>query len=144
MTSPLRDGLLHPLKPWPYNIKPWCQIHMYFVIYFSAERNDEVVKSSDDYPAMSTKTNVANRQNYGRHVVATEDVSVGETILAEEPYASVLFPEKSGFNCSHCFKRFKAAIPCTRQEWSKKYSYLNELDWSSKVKFLNIGYWFPK
>ena len=74
----------------------------------------ELDSVNPDYPALSSKATVSSRKNYGRHVVATDTIGVGETILVEEPYAAVLYPEKMGLYCSHCFKRFKAAIPCTR------------------------------
>ena len=81
----------------------------------------DLKSSNPDYPSLTSKTTVASRPNYGRHIVSTDKIDVAETVLVEEPYAAVLFPEKIGIYCSHCFKRFNAAIPCTRLEFSLKF-----------------------
>ena len=48
----------------------------------------------------------------GRFVVANEDIRPHETILVEEAFCSVLYPDKVGTNCSHCLERFKVAFGC--------------------------------
>ena len=48
----------------------------------------------------------------GRHAIAQADVEAYETVLSEEAYAVVLYPDKFGLNCSHCLQRLKAAVPC--------------------------------
>jgi hypothetical protein len=48
----------------------------------------------------------------GRHVVAVKPVQTGDTLLVEEPFASVLYPDKLGTNCTTCFAKLRAVVPC--------------------------------
>ncbi len=48
----------------------------------------------------------------GRHVKADKLVRPGDTLVVEEPFASVLYPEKLGTNCDFCFEKLRAVVPC--------------------------------
>ncbi len=48
----------------------------------------------------------------GRHLVATRDIDIGETLLYEEPVAFWLDGDRHGTHCQHCFTLVKAAVPC--------------------------------
>jgi tetratricopeptide (TPR) repeat protein len=48
----------------------------------------------------------------GRHVVAAKPIQTGDTLLVEEPFASVLYPDKLGTNCSACFAKLVSVVPC--------------------------------
>ena len=48
----------------------------------------------------------------GRHVLAAKPVRAGDTLVVEEPVASVLYPEKAGSNCDVCFSKLRAVVPC--------------------------------
>ena len=57
-----------------------------------------------EYPALVSKVEVKQSDSVGRHVVAKEAMQLGDTVLVENPYAAVLYPEQNGKNCHHCFK----------------------------------------
>ena len=59
---------------------------------------------SNDYPALGFKVEVKQDDIVGRYIMAKESLKVGETVLVESPFASVLYPEQNGKNCHHCFK----------------------------------------
>lgn len=47
---------------------------------------------------------------YGRQVITTCDLKIGQTILMEKPYA--IIPKRSNFRCINCFKACMNFIPC--------------------------------
>ncbi|OXU16761.1 hypothetical protein TSAR_010123 [Trichomalopsis sarcophagae] len=70
-------------------------------------RNETIPSASD---AISIKyTNV-----FGRHLVASRDIDVGEILVIEKPYASVLSSPNIYTHCSQCFKRTWDSIPCDK------------------------------
>ena len=48
----------------------------------------------------------------GRHVKADKLVRPGDTLVVEEPFASVLYPDTLGTNCDFCFAKLRAVVPC--------------------------------
>lgn len=58
-----------------------------------------------DYPNATKKMTVKQSEGMGRYVVANEDISTGDVIAAEPPYAACLLPECFGSHCHHCFER---------------------------------------
>ena len=48
----------------------------------------------------------------GRHVKAEKTVNPGDTLLVEDPFAAVLYPDKAGTNCDNCFSKLRSAVPC--------------------------------
>nr|XP_050853770.1 SET and MYND domain-containing protein 4-like isoform X2 [Vespula vulgaris] len=68
-------------------------------------RNTEVPCASD---AVAIKYN----NTYGRHIVATRDISPGEVIAIEKPYSFLLKPENIYTHCSNCMEVSLASIPC--------------------------------
>ena len=86
-------------------------------LYFSRiepREEFEIAEKDEKHPAYSRKVEIRSNPKVGRHTVANDDIEPFETILVEEPLAQVLYVEKSGFNCTHCLKRLKAAIPCRK------------------------------
>lgn len=67
---------------------------------------------SQMFPAASQKFSVVTSSTAGRSVVALERVEAGEEVLAEEPFASCIIPERNGSHCHHCLRRLKAPVPC--------------------------------
>jgi SET and MYND domain-containing protein 4 len=61
---------------------------------------------------MSSLLSVTHSPAVGRHVVAAKPIQTGDTILVEEPFASILYPDKLGTNCSTCFAKLRAVVPC--------------------------------
>lgn len=53
---------------------------------------------------LSSKVAIVRDSLVGQHAVAKETLLPGEVVLREEPCAAALYPEKLGFNCTHCFK----------------------------------------
>lgn len=48
----------------------------------------------------------------GRHVKAEKTVKPGDTLLVEDPFAAVLYPDKAGTNCDNCFSKLRSVVPC--------------------------------
>ena len=48
----------------------------------------------------------------GRHVLASEDITVGEVLVEEEPLASVLSNTHLSSNCSTCLRAVVAGVAC--------------------------------
>lgn len=63
-------------------------------------------------PCASNAIDLKYDENYGRHIVATHDISVGEVLVIERPYALLLNPDHIYSHCSHCFGRSWDSIPC--------------------------------
>ena len=61
---------------------------------------------------MSSLLNVQHSPDVGRHVIAAKPIQTGDTLLVEQPFASVLYPDKMGTNCCTCFAKLRAVVPC--------------------------------
>lgn len=84
----------------------------------SKEQNEDeeqlLVSHNEGFPSMSAKLRVEHNETVGRHTVANEEIHPADTVLVEEAFASVLYPQRHGLNCAHCFARLRAAVPCKR------------------------------
>lgn len=75
---------------------------------------------SDLFPNASKAVGVAEgvtepgADGKGRFAVAMTDISAGDNLVTEAPFACVLLPEKAGTHCHHCFVRLFAPVPCSR------------------------------
>ncbi|XP_063227360.1 SET and MYND domain-containing protein 4-like isoform X2 [Bacillus rossius redtenbacheri] len=69
---------------------------------------------NEQIPSASDCMDVDRSDAMGRSVVATRDVSVGDVLLMEEPFAAVLLPRCYHTHCYHCFRRCRALVPCWR------------------------------
>ncbi|XP_042241667.1 SET and MYND domain-containing protein 4-like [Homarus americanus] len=49
---------------------------------------------------------------YGRHIVASDDVSKGSVVFMEKPYAAILLPEYHNSHCHTCFTPATNPVPC--------------------------------
>ncbi|XP_057324273.1 SET and MYND domain-containing protein 4-like [Microplitis mediator] len=67
--------------------------------------NTKILRASD---AIAIKYN----EQSGRHIVATRNIDVGETVLVHEPYATIITPENLYRYCWHCYKLVMSGIPC--------------------------------
>ena len=56
------------------------------------------------HEGLGCKLQVMQDNAVGRYVVAKGNIAAGETVLVENPYAAVLYPEKGGANCHNCFR----------------------------------------
>ncbi len=77
----------------------------------------------DDLPELSHKKSAkfgctiqaftnSQSEEKGRHIIADTDISVGDVISKEDPYASILYPEYYTTHCNNCLIRIVRAIPC--------------------------------
>lgn len=64
------------------------------------------------YPALSSKITVAQDDMQGRYIKAVGNITPGEIVALEMPYASVLNRECLRTHCYHCKKRCDIIIPC--------------------------------
>lgn len=58
-----------------------------------------------DFPSASRALKLITGEGSGRYFVANQDIKPAETLVAEEPYAACLLPNKFGTHCHHCFVR---------------------------------------
>jgi len=63
---------------------------------------------------LSNSLKIEYESSVGRHVKAAKPIRAGDTLVVEEPMAAVLYPDKMGSHCDHCFSILKAAVPCTQ------------------------------
>lgn len=63
-------------------------------------------------PCASNALAIKYNEKYGKHVVTTRNVRVGEILIVEKPYLLVLKPEDVYTHCSHCLQVAWASIPC--------------------------------
>ena len=104
------------------------------------------------YPNMSSKADVKSKENVGRHLKAAVNVTVGDLIVAEKPFASVLLQAFYENHCYHCLRYVVWSIPdhqcgnvqfcsqlCRQKAWeeyhSTEYRFLNLLgnDWCGTI-----------
>ncbi|XP_045500490.1 SET and MYND domain-containing protein 4 [Colias croceus] len=69
-------------------------------------------EKSERYVGASTKLEVVYNKEMGRHVVAKEDIRVGEVLVEEQPYFALLLKQQLLFGCSYCLSRKLNLIPC--------------------------------
>lgn len=68
--------------------------------------------ASEKFPCMADVMEIRQNDEFGRHMVATRDIDVGQTVLVEENFVSVT----SGFdrvNCFECTSTMMNFMPCT-------------------------------
>ncbi|CAH2092770.1 unnamed protein product [Euphydryas editha] len=72
------------------------------------------MKSEKDsrYLCASSKLKVVNTEEMGRHVIAKEDIKVGEVIVEENPYLTLLLKTQYLFCCNYCLSRSLNLLPC--------------------------------
>ncbi|XP_047992590.1 SET and MYND domain-containing protein 4 [Leguminivora glycinivorella] len=77
---------------------------------------DEITKlespRDSTYLCASNKLQVAYNSEMGRHVIAKEDIKVGEVLVEENPYFILLQKNEYLFSCSYCLSRDLNLIPC--------------------------------
>jgi len=63
-------------------------------------------------PCASSSIRIAYSEGKGRHLIATDDLQPGTTIIVEKAFSSVLLGEFKGSHCHHCLHWTIAPIPC--------------------------------
>ncbi|CAH4030118.1 unnamed protein product [Pieris brassicae] len=67
---------------------------------------------SEQYIGANLKLNVVSSKEMGRHVVAKQDIQVGEILVEEEPYTQIISGNQMLFACNHCLSTQINLIPC--------------------------------
>lgn len=60
----------------------------------------------------SAKVRVLYNNVAGRHIVAGQDIKIGDVLVVDRPFATVLFPCFYKTHCYHCFAQVSVPIPC--------------------------------
>ncbi|KAM3965894.1 LOW QUALITY PROTEIN: SET and MYND domain containing, class 4, member 4 [Aphomia sociella] len=68
--------------------------------------------NDDTYSCASIKLKVVYNDTMGRHVVAKEDIKVGDVLVQEEPYTLLLMKTQYLFSCGYCLSRRMNLLPC--------------------------------
>ncbi|XP_070535620.1 SET and MYND domain-containing protein 4-like [Ptychodera flava] len=63
-------------------------------------------------PCLSSAVEIVSSLEQGRYAVATRDIKVGDVLLVEKPFASVVLRACNTCHCQHCYKSVLAPIPC--------------------------------
>lgn len=67
---------------------------------------------SDHHPCSSKALSVKYSEVFGRHIVATRNIAVGEVLVVEKPYSQLHQGENTYSHCSFCLKSTWTNIPC--------------------------------
>lgn len=67
---------------------------------------------NNEVPCASNAITIKYNEKYGRHIVATRDINVGEIIAIEKPYSVIFNPNNLQTHCSNCLEVCWANIPC--------------------------------
>lgn len=66
-----------------------------------------------NFPCLANVLKIQVNKKFGRYIVATRDIAVGQTVLVEEPYVRV-FNVNDRTWCFTCLKPMKNFIPCQK------------------------------
>ena len=69
-------------------------------------------KENSKFISASRAVDITTSPVVGRHPVATQDIHVGDILIIEKPFASVLLPRHLETHCYHCLKRVSVPLPC--------------------------------
>lgn len=72
----------------------------------------ELSSSHKDFPCASDAIDVACSREFGRHIVATRDIEIGEVLLVEKPYSRYLDSIDCYHHCSNCLRCLWDGVPC--------------------------------
>ncbi|XP_076259090.1 protein-lysine N-methyltransferase SMYD4-like [Rhynchophorus ferrugineus] len=72
----------------------------------------KLAKQNDNFPSASEKLSVKTSKDAGRYVIANQDISSGETLVVESPYAACLLPDMFGLFCHNCFNSLETPLGC--------------------------------
>ncbi|XP_078669495.1 protein-lysine N-methyltransferase SMYD4-like [Branchiostoma floridae x Branchiostoma belcheri] len=68
--------------------------------------------TNNTFPSLSTAVEIRQNEQRGRHAVAAQDIHVGDVLIVEKPYGSVVLPEQSDTHCDYCCRRVSVSLPC--------------------------------
>lgn len=93
----------------------WEQVHKDIREILTRENLDldQVLNLAEEKEDLSPKIQVQTTKQKGRYIVATENISVGETILQESPFISYLHSSHKYSNCATCLRSVVLGIGCS-------------------------------
>lgn len=103
-TDEMRKNLEAKLEQYPSEKGKECNINEESII-------PKIVAPSDHYPC-SSSASVKYSEVFGRHIVATRNIDVGEVLVIEKPYSQLHYGDKTYSHCSYCLKSLWTNIPC--------------------------------
>ncbi|XP_031638613.1 SET and MYND domain-containing protein 4-like [Contarinia nasturtii] len=68
--------------------------------------------SNEKYPCFANVLNIENNEQYGRHIVATEDIEVGKTVMVDQNYFAN--SSKRYTRCNICLRSDENLKPCQK------------------------------
>lgn len=71
------------------------------------------LKASEQFPCMADVLEIQRNDEFGRHIVATADIDIGQTILVEENFVSVA-ASVDRVHCFECLQTKQNFIPCSK------------------------------
>lgn len=98
------------------NRKAECQKSLGYSAKFTYNRFTPKLsfKSNEKFPCMANILEIKRNDEYGRHIVATKDIDVGQTVLVEKPFISTVSSDGTYcWDCSAMNKNFTACPKCT-------------------------------
>ncbi|XP_009285812.1 PREDICTED: SET and MYND domain-containing protein 4 [Aptenodytes forsteri] len=138
MTSPTHQALLkklsqlkikiHEKESWPEPAREACG---------DAERKSEIWEENDSISGASSSLSLNFDIERGRHLVASQDILPGQSLLKEEAFVSVLCPGESfllqdssetawdtrvtnaDLYCHRCLRQLLASVPCRGCSYAK-------------------------
>lgn len=73
---------------------------------------NEIKSPNENFPCASDAIKVSYSEEFGRHIVATRDIDVGELLVVEEPHNKMMALENCFSHCWHCLRATWNGIPC--------------------------------
>lgn len=79
----------------------------------TSEKSDQKLdyQANEKFPCLANVVKIQNNSQYGRHLVATEDIEVGNTVMVEQCYFGEIVKNPYD-SCNICLKRNGNFIPC--------------------------------
>lgn len=72
----------------------------------------ELKNPSKKFPCASDAVDVKYSNEFGRHIVATRNIDIGEILIVDKPYFQELDDELYFANCSHCMGFMWRGVAC--------------------------------
>lgn len=72
----------------------------------------ELKSPNEKIPCLSDAVDIVYSDTFGKRLVATRDIDIGEVLVIDKPYTLIPFERFSYFYCSNCLGSFFNGIPC--------------------------------
>lgn len=65
-------------------------------------------------PCFAEGLEVKHTKKYGKHIITTRDLDIGQTVIVEEAYCMAPKIDQNYLQCANCFERKVNLIPCNK------------------------------